>query len=423
MDLKSTISENNDICENLYKSNLISFDKFLDCTGQTEAHRVANISDNHKYAVSNTDITTAENIFDKRVYIYNKIAAENDELYIAIVNNKPTLTTGVFNPLENTFIIEKTSPTTIALKHLSTGKYISYDIPKLELSLTNRKSIKTDIATQTFIIDGMIRFKFNLLGAGGVQSDYSLIINNDGMLAIEKASNETWFIDIIKDFNTTELDELLKKINDAIDEYNKTLVNYYINKQKTEILTNTKSYLSNTVNDIFDEYRTLQRNNKINITPSDITNFLRFTQHNLEENQISTIDEKLGGLKANMDTIKKDLDLHKTDIELLLSDIDIAIDENKERATEINKAVEKYNAALLHNNIMIDLDKYISSDEKQQLEILKSEINSDVKNKTHKKKTKINAVYISIIVLLSLIIIIQLAWKVLKISPTAAQIN
>ena len=84
----NTKEQNYEICSKLYNSDLITFDKYLECTGQTESIRSPNISDKHKYATTNQEITKS-NIYNQHINIFSTYTKE--PLYLAVIKStKPT---------------------------------------------------------------------------------------------------------------------------------------------------------------------------------------------------------------------------------------------------------------------------------------------------------------------------------------------
>ena len=436
MNIDNTQKENNEICERLYNNDLITFEKYLECVGQNEQLRTGNISDIHKYAVSNTDYDTA-NIYNRRLNIFSTYTKE--PLYLAVINsinvgndnsnssgdsnigsdsgnndNMITLTTGIINQDDNIFVIEKVNESKIAIKHQETGNYISYDIPKLSVGITTRKSAKTTFIMKSFLVDGIIKYKFSLLKQDGSESDYTLVIKDD-KLGIERDSTFTWDIINLEFTNTSELDTLLVDINTIKKDYLQALQTYNLIYNKKRVLESIIEYIENNVDTVFNTLRNLQANNRVQISITQIDVSQQDTYNLLNDNQIGLIRNKIELLNDELELAKTDLEMYKNKLGERINDIQIEIEKKHSEINTITDNIQRYNRTLMNNNIIVDINKFNNADDENAKAILKSEINREAGNAFNNKKTRVNGYFIVVIVLLLLVIITQISLKLFNV--------
>lgn len=431
MNIDNTQKENNEICEKLYNNDLITFEKYLECVGQNEQLRTGNISDIHKYAVSNTDYDTA-NIYNRRLNIFSTYTKE--PLYLAVINsinvgnnvgnngsdnssngnNIITLTTGIINQSDNIFVIEKVNESKIAIKHQETGNYISYDIPNLSIGITTRKSAKTTFIMKSFLVDGIIKYKFSLLKQDGSESDYTLVIKDD-KLGIERDSTFTWDIINLEFTVTSELDILLVDINSIKKDYLQALQTYNLIYNKKRVLESMIEYIENNVDTVFNTLRNLQANNRVQISIVQIDVSQQDTYNLLNDNQIGLIRNKIESINDELELAKTDLEMYKNKLGERINDIQIEIEKKHTEIDTITDNIQRYNRTLMNNNIIVDINKFNNADDENAKAILKSEINREVGNAFNNKKTRVNGYFIVVIVLLLLVIITQISLKLFNV--------
>jgi hypothetical protein len=403
------------ICTNLYNEGIITYDKYLECIGNSISVRTANMSDMHKYAFTSDNLSNV-NIYDKEVNIYSNKSIEQQYLSVINTNKKDllTITTGIFNKDDIIFIIEKTSDTLVSIKNKRSNKYISYNIPNKKIELSNERNNTTNFIMQTFIISGILQYKFILLKKDGSQTDFSLIIK-DGQLSIEQNSNFSWNILAIEYSDISDLDLLLTEINDIQHNYTNALQNYNFLFNKKLALEYIINNINNNINNIFELLKTLQSNSKIQISDTQLLVSLQDTKTILNENKIIQLQNEIESLTSEIAVSKGDLQIFKEQLKQKIEKIDEYISTRNNEININNQKIQNYNQILQNNNIVIDINKFINADENNANEILKSKINREVSNTFNNKKTRINAFYMIIIVILSLIIIIQLTSKLLGI--------
>jgi hypothetical protein len=402
-----------DICSNLYKEGLITYDKYLDCIGDTSALRTANISDMHKYAISSNELNK-RNIYDKQVYIYNSTVIE--PLYLSVIDGeKLTLTSGIINKDDASFIIEKTGDSIVSIKNYTTNKYIKYDIPSLSVSLSDNRNNKTDFTMKTYLVSSLTKYKFILLKNDGSETDYSLVINKDNKLVIEKESDFYWDIENLEHIDISELDTLLLEINEIKRLYNETLEKYnYLYGKKSAL-----EYIINSINEnmrkIFSVLLQLQRNMIINITERQLEISKRDTLLLLDEKQIQVINNKIKTIEDELAITLADLEMYNNQIIEKTVQMVYKIETKSIEIQKIKQQVSAYNNTLMNNNIVVDINSFLNSNDENSKEILKSEINKEVANTFNNKKTRFNLFYMIIICILILVIILQLTSKLLSI--------
>ena len=245
-----TREQNNKICDKLYENELITYEKYLECTGANEQLRTGNYSDIHKYGISN-DTNNINNIFNKQLFIYSSQTKE--QLYLAYRlisktaddtidgdttnnNDKLKLTTGIIDKNENIFVIEKVNDSNVVLKHKNSAKYVSYDIKNMTIKMTENKNVNTNFIMKSFNVNGLNKFKFSLINKDGKESKLSLIIQ-DNKVIIGENNTFSWDItNIDADIDIPELDILLVDIENIKNDYNNALYeyNYLFNKKSTK---------------------------------------------------------------------------------------------------------------------------------------------------------------------------------------------
>lgn len=449
MNETNTKEQNTEICSKLYNNDLITFEKYLECTGQSNTTRTPNISDKHKYSVVNKNFNK-NNIYNKELNIYSSHIKE--PLYLAVISNSGanttnitntttttnatattnnvtattntavlTLTSGIIQQDDNIFVIEKIDDSRIAIKHQSSGKYIAYNIPKLELTLTDNKTIKTNFILKSFLINGILKYKFILLKQGGIESDYSFIIKN-GKLTIERDSIFTWDINNLEYIDTHEVDYILDDINHIQDEYNTVLYKYNVLDNKIHVLNNIVDIITGgngNINNAFNNLKRLQTANLIQISDAQLESSYNDTINLLNQNELSIINNKVEELNSELALTETDLEMYKNKLNDKINDIQIEIEERKSELNTVNNKIQQYNSTLMNNNIVVDINKFNDVNNENSKNILKSEINKDIGNKFNNKKTRVNAFFIIIICVLLLIIIIQISYKVITIKSRA----
>jgi tetrahydromethanopterin S-methyltransferase subunit G len=406
--------DSNDICQKLYNEGLITYDKYLDCSGNSKSVRKNSIGDKHKYGIYTNEYDRS-NIYDKQINIYSL----NDDiaLYLAVIKNSSDIkhllgvTSGIINENDNIFIIEKINESSVSIKHFHSDNYISYDIPNLEVSLSKIQNNKTEFSMKTYFVNELLKYKFILL-KNGIETNYNLIIKN-GNIAIERDSNFYWSINNLEQINVSELDLLLEEINENKEKYNMSLYNYNLLYNKKKFLNELINGINTNVNNIFNNLRNLQKSMIIDISLSQIDISQQDTINYLNENQFLTIKNKIESINSELENVKADLQMYKNELNNKINDIKDKSIINISNLNTIKTKIQNYNNILLNNNIIIDINKFKNSKDDNNKKILKSEINKEVSNKFNNKKTRINIFYIIIISILLLIIIIQLSTKLI----------
>lgn len=440
----NTKEQNNEICSKLYNSDLITFDKYLECTGQTESIRSPNISDKHKYATTNQEITKS-NIYNQHINIFSTYTKE--PLYLAVIkstkptslnnnsgntnnnntdsknnngndNNLLTLTSGIIEQDNNIFIIEKIDVSKIAIKHQSTGKYVMYNIPELSFSLSDNKSIKTNFIMKTFLVNGILKYKFILLKQGGVESDYSLIIKN-GKLAMERDSTFTWDIINLEFTDIPEVDFLLNDINTIESNYNNALYNYNLLFNKKRAIEDVVKLILTNANNVFVNLIRLKSKNEIKISFAQLKSSQQDTFNLLKQNELSIINNKVKEIKNQLELAKTDLEMYKNQMNDKINELEEQLIVKQAELTANNNKIQKYNRTLMNNNIILDINKFNNANDENAKNILKSEINKNISNMFNNKKTRVNLFYVIIISILLLIIIIQIGVKLFNIKSSS----
>lgn len=440
----NTKEQNNEICSKLYNSDLITFDKYLECTGQTESIRSPNISDKHKYATTNQEITKS-NIYNQHINIFSTYTKE--PLYLAVIkstkptslnnnsgntnnnntdsknnngndNNLLTLTSGIIEQDNNIFIIEKIDVSKIAIKHQSTGKYVMYNIPELSFSLSDNKSIKTNFIMKTFLVNGILKYKFILLKQGGVESDYSLIIKN-GKLAMERDSTFTWDIINLEFTDIPEVDFLLNDINTIESNYNNALYNYNLLFNKKRAIEDVVKLILTNANNVFVNLIRLKSKNEIKISFAQLKSSQQDTFNLLKQNELSIINNKVKEIKNQLELAKTDLEMYKNQMNDKINELEEQLIVKQAELTANNNKIQKYNRTLMNNNIVLDINKFNNANDENAKNILKSEINKNISNMFNNKKTRVNLFYVIIISILLLIIIIQIGVKLFNIKSSS----
>lgn len=411
-----TNTESTMICDKLYKDGTITYNKYLECVGLTDIIRTADISDNHKYGLNGD--TTAQNIFNERVYIYHE---DNDvgNLYLSVLSNDILLLNGLLNPSDSQFEIRKTSPSTVNIYHITTDQYLGYSLNNNEfnLILTPNNTINNEFVLSSYIQNGINKFKIHLVKPSDKSESNNTIIidntgNNNNKLTISTDDNFVWYINEVQDTPHNNNDTLTNNITTIKNKYINSVKNYIDIKNKIDILENTKKHIKNTIDNIFDIYYTMQKNNKIAITNATITNNYNTTLNHLNNKEFADINNIIEQLETEQCNNIKDIDLYKNNINQLLNNIIVEIDNINEKTKTIKKHIQQYNTTLLNNNIIINVDDIINSDDINNNRLVRAEINKNVANHINNTKTKYNFVFMSVIVLCIIIIILQLLKKI-----------
>jgi hypothetical protein len=413
-----------DICTNLYKEGLITYDKYLDCINGSINVRAPDMSDMHKYAIQTSDFEKV-NIYDKQINIYSSVN-EGEHLYLSVINNKSdlddkdtfilTLTSGIIDKENTIFIIEKTSNNKASIKNYKTNKYITFDILNSTIGLTDKRKNKTDFIIKTYIISGLTKYKFILLKNDGSESEFNLIINKDDKLSIERNSNFYWYIENLENVSISELDLILAEISELKTEYNKILYKYYYLTSKKSALEYIINSVEENIDNIFSILEELQSSSTIEISIAQLEVSKVDTNSILNDSQITLIRNKISEINDEIDITLADLEMYKNNFNEKIEKLNEHIYTKNEELTQIKEKIKLYNRTLINNNIIVDSSTFFNSDNENTKAILKSQINRDVANIFNGKKTRVNVYYIIIIIILLLIIILQLSSKLLFIN-------
>ena len=419
MNIEQTKQLSENLCKSLYQDSLISYDDYIKCSNQSNIIKTSNISDNHKYALENDN--TILNIFKKRVYI------THDNKYLAIIEDidelgnsngfKITYTTGIFDSKNNIFEIEPIDNNYVTIKHLDTNKYISYNSNKV-VELVDNNAVNTKFMLNKFNINGIIKYTFNIVKPDGSPTELFLTINNniDNNISITNNNKFYWFIDEVDEVTVNELDNLSIKIANIQNDSTQNILEFNIIVNKIKILENLKTYLLDTVNQIFEINKELLPDDKIftqnnrtvlRIELKDV--YKNDTLDNINNNIIPLIDNKLVILNKEKQDLENFINTYNFDYNALISEINSSIDEKMAANEEIKQQIQRYNTTLMDNKLLMNIQDYdkISDENNKKIDI--SKINNEIKNKKIMKNNINNILMFSSIIILSLFLIIKLS--------------
>lgn len=419
MDINETNKTNIEICENLYKSNLISYDDYLECTGSDEkslASRNIIDSDIHKFGYKSNE--NVNDIYQERIYIYH-VDAENTPQYLAVLDDNVALTSGgIYNQDNSIFEIEKTGKSAVSIKHLASGMYLAFDVLNNKIHLTPDTKITNNITLQVFKVNGIMKYKFIIKKkTDNKEHIYYININKEtGMLTIsQEAVDFFWNIETIEVIETPELDQIINTAMKNINNFKNKLKEYYIVNNKIHILEKLKTHINDSVDKVFDEFKAIQFSNEFDIKLNQINYSKQETKQLLNENEMIIINGRISSLQQEKTIIHNDLKILMNDVVNSLNEIQSKTKELDDMSLHTKKEITKYNNTLMNNNILIDSDEFLNKTKKQQKEIVKSNINKTINQKMNRKETITNFSLLSIIVVLGLSIISLFAYKLFNI--------
>lgn len=396
-----------EVCQRLYDNNLINYNSYLYCLGDNKNDvLVANNNDSHNYGVS-SDVNLSHIV--NKPLIINTYYNENNVNYLAVKDmsstNEPdykiTVTNLIYDNNENKFLILDIEGANYVVQHIFTGKYLYFNIEKKTIELTNNITKKNNILITTLFTESTIKYKF--------EKDGHYMILNNGRVKLDKNdTNNMVNINIIDTAKFDEVDEILVNYNTLLKKYNESLTNLYYINGYIEILENLKTHLINTINNAYDIFNLLQKDNLINITLVDLNEYKSEALEMINNNEISKLNDKVNELKNYKNIIENDIEQHKSDLDIMLNNLNISKENIDKESLSIDNEIYTYNNVFESSNINLDVEKFKKYTTENKKELLISEINNNIYNNKKTQKKQSNILFIIVISILIIVIIIQL---------------
>lgn len=400
-------------CQKMYDMNLINYHDYLKCTGKKQDINLNSVSNNHDYGLNNDDSSL---IMKKNMNVTNKLieilyVKKNNILYYFSTSDdakKILLTDKYIKKDQLTFEIILMSDNSMnidnyVLRNPVLNKYLDCDINN-NLLLSSKITKKNYFKLITENVGGLYYYKF--MFKRNNKELYLSVDNNHNLVLKQTNSNNKFMVNIVSNKKSQIKDNIRDMVENNVKEYTKLLElkNNELNKKK--ILEDLKVYIIDAIDIIFKKLTRLQESNKISISLIELNGYRETTIDSLNNNEfiklnesLDTINKKIAELDLNINYYNDTLENDINKIKEKTLEIEEQVNINEAQIASFNNILEQYNIDPAKINNIENKNKHILSN---------TTYNNEFSNKSMLNLHKNSNIYISLIILLSIVLIIQL---------------